>query len=160
MPLRKLQNHAMSGVFVFLILGMFAVISTVMVLLGAKVYRATAERSGVHNSARITSSYLRSMLRADDEAGVLKVETVDGVETIALLNTYDEDSYITRLYVYDGMLREWFTDATLPFEPENGEPVCEAEAMTASIEGQLLTIRIRVDGEWSEVYYALKAPAE
>ena len=39
------HSHAISGVFVFLLLGVFAVFSTVMVLLGAKAYRAAAARS-------------------------------------------------------------------------------------------------------------------
>lgn len=157
MASHKLQSHAMSGVFVFLILGMFAVMSTVMVLLGAKVYQGTNQRTGVNNNARVASSYLRSMLRSDDEAGALRVETVDGIETVALLNTYDGEDYVTRLYVYDGTLREWFNDAAEPFEPEVGEEVCPAEAMTAVIDGRLLTIRVLMDGEWSEVHYAMRA---
>lgn len=34
---KKPPSHAISGVFVFLVLGIFAVFSTVMVLLGARV---------------------------------------------------------------------------------------------------------------------------
>ena len=33
---QKLSSHAVSGLFVFLLLGVFAVFSTVMVLLGVK----------------------------------------------------------------------------------------------------------------------------
>lgn len=149
----------MSGVFVFLLLGLFAVFATIMVLMGAKAYRSTAAQSGVHNAARITSSYLRSMLRADDEAGALRVETVNGVETIALTNVYDDEIYVTRLYVYDGMLREWFTSAEEAFEPENGEIVCAADALTAEIDGKLLIIHVQTDGEWNDVYCALRAIA-
>ena len=37
-------SHAISGVFVFLLLGIFAVFSTVMVLLGARAYKGAADR--------------------------------------------------------------------------------------------------------------------
>ena len=157
MSSRKLQSHAMSGVFVFLILGMFAVMSTVMVLLGARVYQGTSERMGVHSSARAASSYLRSMLRSDDEAGALRVETVNGVETVALRSVYDGTEYVTRLYVHGGMLREWFNEAEEPFEPETGEEVCPAEALTASVDGRLLTVRVQMNGEWTEVHYAMRS---
>ena len=54
-------------VFVFLLLGLFAVFGTVLTLLGAKAYNEAAARTGIHNSARISSAYIRTMLRADDE---------------------------------------------------------------------------------------------
>lgn len=153
----RMTPHAMSGVFVFLLLGIFAVFSTLMVVFGVKAYRSAAERSGVNSRSRIASSYLRSMLRGDDAEGALRLETVDGVETVTLLNSYDGEEYVTRLYVYDGYLREWFTEASEPFEPENGEPVCEADAMSAELEGNLLTVSIETDGTWSTACCALRA---
>ena len=57
------HSHPIAGVFVFLLLGLFAVFSTLMVLTGAKAYRGTVDRSDAHNRARIASSYIRSMSR-------------------------------------------------------------------------------------------------
>jgi hypothetical protein len=163
-------SHTISGVFVFLLLGLFAVFSTVMVLLGAKAYRSAVERTGVHNTARINTAYIRTMLRADDEASVFFVETIDGtvtengeehtipVQTIALHNDYGED-YVTRIYVYNGNLREWFTRASTPFRPDQGEVVCPADELDARLDGNLLTVRVRVGDEWSEVYLSLRAGA-
>ena len=154
---RKLAQHSISGVFVFALLGVFAVFATVMVLFGVKAYKATAERAGVHNASRIASAYLRSMLRSDDEAEAVRLETLDGVDTLSLLNVYDGDEYATRIYVWDGMLYEWFMEAAEPFSPEDGETVCEAEAMTVSAEDGLLTVRVLTGDEWHEVYCALRA---
>ena len=163
-------SHTISGVFVFLLLGIFAVFSTVMVLLGAKAYRAAVERTGVHNTARINTAYIRTMLRADDEEAVFSIETVDGtvtedgeertvpVQTIALHNDYGEE-YVTRIYVYDGSLREWFTRASTPFRPGQGEIVCPADELIAELDGDLLTVRVRAGDDWSEVYLALRAGA-
>ncbi len=154
---RKLLQHSISGVFVFALLGVFAVFATVMVLFGVKAYRATAERAGVHSASRIASAYLRSILRSGDEAQAVRLETLDGVETLTLTKEYDGEEIATRIYVWDGMLYEWFMDAAEPFSPEDGEEVCEAEVMTASAEGGLLTVRILTGGEWHEVYCALYA---
>ena len=68
------STHAISGVFVFLLLGIFAVFSTVMVLMSAKAYKGMVDESALHNSVRVASSYIRTMLRGNDESGVLKVE--------------------------------------------------------------------------------------
>ena len=47
--------HAVSGAFVFLLLGMFAVFSTVLVLLGARAYRSISARSAVNDTSRMAS---------------------------------------------------------------------------------------------------------
>ena len=153
-------SHSVSGVFVFLLLGIFAVFSTVTVVLGARAYKATSEVTVSHNGSRIASAYLRSMVRTGDVEGTVVMEEIDGIQTVSLCEAYDGEEFRTRLYVYDGMLRELFTAAELPFEPENGETVCAADEMTAGIRDGLLSIRIRNGGTWTEVELALRAAAQ
>ncbi|MBR6186828.1 MAG: DUF4860 domain-containing protein [Clostridia bacterium] len=152
-------NHSIAGVFVFLLLGIFAVFSTVMVLLGAKAYKATSERTTNHNDTRIASAYLRSMVRSGDEADSVLIEDIDGIRAVTLVNVYDDTVYYTRLYTYDGMLRELFTEADLEFEPENGEAVCVAESMTAEFRGNILNMRIQNGDDWTDADIALRSAA-
>lgn len=152
----KQPSHVISGVFVFLLLGIFAVFSTVMVLMGAKAYKGTADRAAEHNAARIASAYVRSMVRSDDQFGGVRVEELDGISAIAMENEYDDEMYVTRIYVYDGMLREWFTSADVDFEPENGEAVCAAEEMTAQVENGILSVRLKNEDAWTQVDIALR----
>ena len=157
---KNAPSHTISGVFVFLLLGIFAVFSTVMVLLGARAYRNIAEQADGHNAARLSTAYVRSMIRSDDEENAVAPEDVNGIRTITMRNVYDEEEYITRIYVYDGMLREWFASADLDFEPENGEAVCAADEMAAELNGPLLTVRVRSGNAWHEVNIALRCAAE
>ena len=46
-------QHSMQGVFVFVLLGLFALMSTLMVLLGAQRYRGTVDRSTANNDDRV-----------------------------------------------------------------------------------------------------------
>lgn len=147
------NNHAISGVFVFLLLGIFAIFSTIMVVMGAKAYRGMVEKADVHNSIRVASSYIRTMLRSNDEAGVLRVEDVDGVQTITMENDYG-DIYVTRIYLYDGKLREWFALADIPFEPANGETVCSLDTMQAELKDGLLHVVVSEHGTEMEIDYA------
>ena len=55
------SSHAISGAFVFMLLGIFAIFSTVMVLLSAKAYRGVVDKAAMHNSMRVASSYIRTM---------------------------------------------------------------------------------------------------
>ena len=161
--------HVITGAFAFLLLGLFAVFSTIIVLLGVKAYRGAVERTEQHNTARIGNAYIRSMLRSDDEIGALSFEEIEGavssdsgeetvtLPTLALRNDYDGETYITRIYVYDGSLREWFTREETPFHPDDGEIVCPAEELQANFEGRLLRVRICAGGEWSEVFFSPRA---
>lgn len=147
------SNHAISGVFVFLLLGIFAIFSTLMVVMGAKAYRGMVERSVTHNSARVASSYIRTMLRSNDESGVLRVEEVNGIPTITMENDWD-DIYVTRIYLYEGKLREWFAMADIPFEPANGESVCELDTMQAEMKNGLLHVEVSKNGTKMDIDYA------
>ena len=146
--------HAISGVFVFLLLGLFAVLSTVTVLLSAGAYRSIAQRAETDSTGRLASAYVRSMLRAREETGALQVTEEEGLKTLVLRSVYGDEEFRTRIYVYDGMLRELFTEAEAPFEPKNGETVCAAEDMEAELADGLLTVRLLSDGSWQEIYYA------
>lgn len=150
-------SHAISGVFVFLLLGVFAVFSTVMVVLGAKAYKATADRAAEHNAGRIASAYVRSMVRADDDRDSLRVDEIDGLSAVTMHYDFDGEEYLTRIYVYGGMLREWFTYAEADFEAEGGEAVCAADEMRASLSGHLLNVRLRHGNEWTSVDIALRS---
>ncbi len=147
------NNHAISGVFVFLLLGIFAIFSTIMVVMGAKAYRGMVEKADVHNSIRVASSYIRTMLRSNDETGVLRVEDVNGIQTITMENDYG-DIYVTRIYLYDGKLREWFALAEIPFEPANGETVCSLDTMQAELKDGLLHVVVSEHGTEMEIDYA------
>ncbi|MBE5808045.1 MAG: DUF4860 domain-containing protein [Clostridiales bacterium] len=151
------SSHAISGVFIFLLLGVFAVFSTVMVVMGAKAYRSTIDRQDMHNADRIAPAYIRSMVRADDERGVLTVEEVDGMQSITMRNTYDEDTYITRIYCCDGKLYEWFSSDDIEFAPAEGEAVCACDGMEASLQDGLLSVKLLNDEVWTDVDIALRA---
>jgi hypothetical protein len=152
-------NHAISGVFVFLLLGVFAVFSTVMVLLGAKAYKGTADRAAEHNASRIASAYMRSMVRADDDADSMSVDELDGMTAVTMHYEYDGEEYLTMIYVYDGKLWEWFTYAEAEFDPDYGEVVCAADEMKASLSDRLLRVQLRFGDEWTNVDIALRAAA-
>jgi hypothetical protein len=187
----KQPSHAISGVFVFLLLGIFAVFSTVMVLMGAKAYKGTAERAAEHNEKRLAQAYVRSMVRSDDEKGGVRVEEVsvpvytasaeeeetdedadaegfeleetapyDGetvtIPAITMESDYAGEKYVTRIYVYGGMLREWNASEEVDFDAANGEAVCAADEMTARMEDGVLSVRIRSGETWTQADIALR----
>ena len=127
-----------------------------MVMMGAKAYKGTVEQLEAHNSVRIAPAYVRSMVRADDEENVVSVEEIAGVTAVTMLNVYDEEAYVTRIYCYEGQLYEWFTGAENEFVPEEGEAVCPCDDMTASLAGGLLRVKLLNGETWTSVDIALR----
>lgn len=142
---RKMVNHSMQGVFVFVLLGLFAVMSTLMVLLGAQMYRNTVDHAEANNEGRVLAAYVRSMIRAEDGADDVAIEEYDGTPVLALSESVDGEDYVTWLYSYEGQLYEQFTSAGHDFEPLSGSVICPAQSFAPSLQNGLLTVDM-VDG--------------
>ncbi len=144
------RGHIISGTFVFLLLGVFAVFSTLMVLLSAQFYRTSVDQTRLHNERRVLCSYLMNVVRGNDAADAVRITQIDGIDVLALGMEEDGERYETRIYCYDGALRELFTDASQPFEPDYGEVICQARRFTpVLLENGLLELRAQ-DGEGEE----------
>ena len=139
-------QHSIQGAFIFVLLGLFAIMSTLMVLLGAQMYRGTVDRTALNNENRVLSAYVRSMVRYADNAGAVEVEQLDGIEMVSMHETIDDEEFITRIYMYEGELYEQFTEASYEFDPEEGTPICPAGSFEADLDDGLLTVRM-TDGK-------------
>lgn len=140
------RNHAIAGVFVFVLLGVFAVFGTILVLLCSQAYRGTVLRTAEHNEARVLRSFLRHAVRAEDEAGAVTVREIDGRTMLCIGDDASDSAYVTYLYVHDGRLCEQYADGRVPFLAERGEEICAATDFRAVLDGCRLTASI-TDGE-------------
>ena len=139
---KKGGSHAISGAFVFLLLGVFAVISTLLVLLCAQAYRNTVDQTALHRDERIVQSFIRNTLRGEDVENAFGVVEIDGVNALTIANNYDGEVYLRYLYCYNGKLWDLFRSAEDSFDPTLGEEVCPAESFTASLSDGLVTVEM------------------
>ena len=175
---RRLYSHPISGIFVYLVLGVFAVVSMVMVLVGSQSYRQAEERASRNNANRLASAYIKGRLREADASGMLQADDLTGSDMLRI--DYPDDGTSVILYVYNGMLYDWhtLTDLADRFEiPEvpgpvpgadyaggamvipspNGEMICPMDELHVSGEGQLLTVRFRQGETWTNVEYTVRS---
>ena len=132
----KTKSHSISGAFVFTLLGAFAVFSMLLVVLSAQAYRTTVDGASAHTRKRIAAAFVRNAV-------------------LALTSEWDGERYVQYIYGYQGQLCELFTAAEYDFVPEDGEPVCAAQAFEPTLEGDLLTVRVTDEtGHVSTVYIA------
>ena len=154
------RGRAVSGAFVFLLLGIFAVFATLLVLLGARAYHANVDRSEQHSAARVLENYLVNAVRADDAAGAVGVMHIDGMDALHIAYDFDGEAYVKWVYCSEGAVRELFVSEEFGFDASSGEAVCEAQAMTLQAEGGLITATITdADGRDHRACIALRCPA-
>lgn len=156
------QHHSIAGVFVFLLLGLFAVMSMLLVLESAQAYRGIVDATARHNDQRIIHAYIRNAVSAEDCAGMVTLQELNGLQvlTIGTPRAVDgEADYVKYIYCYQGTLRDQFASTAYPFEPGNGEEICAVERLDMTQDGQLLCLTMTdpAGGTYSECI-ALRTP--
>ena len=139
---RENRGGGLRGAFIFALLAAFALLSLIVVIVGARSYRminAIAEEAFV---SRTGMSYLVGKVRASDEAGQLQIREEDGMNVLELGQLIDGERYSTYIYCQQNEVREYFARADLAFSPEYGEKIFEASGLNLSLSDGLLTIEI------------------
>lgn len=155
------HSHTISQAFVFLLLAVFAVMSTLMVLFSAQLYRGIVARTEQAGENRVLTSYLVNVTRGNDAAGAVHTDQRGGVDVLVFDWRDGESHYETLVYQYDGYLRELFADAKQPFDPEYGDEICPARAFTPEIRDGLLQMTVTdANGEESVIHMALRSGGE
>lgn len=96
------SGRSVSGLFVFLLIGMYAIFSLLLVLVGAGVYQGIANDADHNSQMRTSLSYIASKVRAGDEAGAVIVEYQDDKPILVLRQRYADEAYKTRIYFLPG----------------------------------------------------------
>lgn len=130
------------GVFVFALLAAFALLSLVVVIIGAKTYRTIYETADKAHSYRTGMSYIIGKVRGADEAGMLALQSENGMDVLVLGSMYDDQRYNTYIYCANGAIKEYFSADTQAFDASYGEEVLKAQALSFSLESQVLTISL------------------
>ena len=148
----KLQRaHAISGVFIFALLGAFAVLSTLLVLLGAQAYHAVIERAALAAEERILLGYPVNKVRMNDWADRIRVDEKGGVPMLVIRHDIDGEWYETSIYCHQGRLYELFAAADDELPLEDGEPLVEADYFKPELKDGVVSFEV---GKGSEVYRA------
>ena len=130
------------GVFLFALLAAFALLSLVVVIVGARSYRginATAEQAFL---SRTGMSYLVGKVRGADAAGQIEIRKQGDLTVLALGQALNGERYFTYIYCDGTKVREYFARADAAFSPDYGEKIFDASSLTFSLEEGLLQISI------------------
>jgi len=118
------RRHAAGGLLTLLIYGLFALFSLLLVVIGARVYRNIVSTGRENTEIRASFSYVANKVRMSTrEPGSVRIEERDGFDVLILRSA--AEGYETRIYYYDGALREAYQASDQPLSPKLGEKLME-----------------------------------
>ena len=118
-----------------------------LVMTGTGLYSAVVDSQTRNREARAALSYLAARVHAADAAGAVSVG--EGPEGAALLlrENADGETYETRIYLYEGALREEYGTADAALDPQDSERIVDAKSFSVEqVRLGLLVNRIRKRG--------------
>ena len=151
---RRFGLRAASGLSLFLIVAIFALMALLTVVLGAGVYRSVVGRGEVNHEARTAMAYVTGKLRANTgEVSLEKTEV--GHDMLVLSEEIGGELYETRIYAHEGTLYEVFAAADIAFAPEEGQPIAMLDSFCAEAEENTLRLTVRAGDEDYTAHVAL-----
>lgn len=108
-----------------------------VLLSGMSLLRGISQRNETAYTMRTAGEYLTVKVR--QSAGA-KTGTFGGCDAVLLTENVDGETYLTRIYCWDGYLRELFSPAEAEMEAADGEKLLKMETLTADVSEGLLTV--------------------
>lgn len=155
--MKELRSNKITQLMALLTFSVFAVCVLLVLLSGADVYQRLTKEGECQYDRRTAAQYLTTRVRQGE---TVTVGEFSGLDTLEFRETVNGQRYITRVYCYNGYLRELFTMEDGSFLPEEGEKLLKAEDLSLSAENGLLTAQITLpDGSVRTLLLSLKGDA-
>lgn len=162
------SQHNITGIFIFFLIGLFAVLSITLTVIGVRAYNRVSSSSVKNSESQIALSYILNKIHSndslssaeDDASSFVSVKNLNGMEVLCLGESGDWGTYWTYIYYNDGALRECYTSADEDFASmmDAGSVICELKSIEMNQESSSL-IRITAtqpDGQSQSLYIALR----
>ncbi len=145
-------------ILALVLFAVFAVCVLYVLLTGAGVYERLTNRGQSAFEKRTVPQYIATKVRQADCAGAVSVARIDGMDVLCLEEQIDGACYVTRLYCYEGYVRELFTAEAVLFDPMAGEKIAPAAQVSFSLEEECLQVTVtQADGTVLQQILALRS---
>ena len=120
------KKYAIDAVFALILYGMFTLISLLLVLIGAQIYKGIVRRTDARSDVRASLSYVANKIRSAEE---VRLENREGLTVLVLPENQKVETVI---YFYDGSLREMLQLQGESFDPSAGEELAAVSGFSLS----------------------------
>lgn len=133
------KHTKLSELLTLLVFTVFAICVLLVLLTGARVYRGLVRRGEESYALRTAARYVTTRVR---QAESVSVGQFEGFPCLMLGEEAEGERYLTRVYCYDGFLRELYAEEDAPLSPEDGEALLPLEHLTLSLSGGVLVAEL------------------
>lgn len=116
-------RHQVDHLFTIVLIGLFAVLSLLVAVMGIQIYQNILGVDEDNNQARASLGYITSKVRAGDTAGMVSLRVHEGVPVLIIGEEYEGDVLETRIFYHEGALWEAYDYAEEPIDFEYGEHI-------------------------------------
>jgi len=121
--MRRARGQKIDTVFVLIIFCVFAVSVLMVLMLGASIYQNMTDITRDGYDERMVLSYIWTKIKNNDDAGRISIGEFHGMPALFFDEEFDQVTYRTMLYHYDGWIYELFSEKDLGLYPEDGERI-------------------------------------
>lgn len=138
----KHKTVRMTDVLALPVFAAFALCVLLVLLTAAGVYRDLVQSGEAAHTRRTAVQYITTRVR---QAEQVEVADFDGCSALVIREETGGEVYLTRVYSYDGSLRELYCEETAGLKPADGEMILPAEEIVFYRDGSLLRVQIGED---------------
>ncbi len=141
---------------VLLILCIFSAAVLSLLLSGAGTYKNMTEKDRISQERQIEELFLSNKVFQAENGDRISVSLESGAQVLSVESEENGEARITRVWFYDGWIRELYSDADYNFRPDDGEKIAKADSMGFEKEDGLLTVRLVYGGKEDTRYFDLR----
>jgi len=123
------KHNRVETVFVLMIFCVFAASVFFVIIFSGSIYRNIVDISKHGQNERIALSYIRTKVKNADSAGGITLSNFNGLSALSLEEVFEERTFVTYIYLYEGWIYELFHEKGLDFLPTQGVPIIKAESL-------------------------------
>ena len=141
---------------VLLILCIFSAAVLSLLLSGAGTYKNMTEKDRISQEKQIEELFLSNKIFQAENRDKVRVTEESGVEILSVDSVENGEERITRVWFYDGWIRELYSDADYTFTPDDGEKIAKADSMGFEKEDGLLVVSLVYGGKEDTRYFDMR----
>ena len=135
------KKHHIDIIFIIVLIGLFALSSTGLALLGVNIYKNTGADSGSHNQNTAALYFAQKVRQCEDKSQIRTAVVGSKTPDLVIGETSGGQKLETWFYVHDNNLKEVTVKKGSAVDPQYGQTVMEMSSADFEIvDGNLLQI--------------------
>lgn len=134
------RGHRLQRAFSILLFTVFVVVDLLALMAGASAFGSITKMQQSNDARIMTLGPITSSVRANDVNGGIATGTGPEGRSLVLLQKDDEGTYETRIYLYQGAVKQEYALAGSSYTPEKATTLAHSNTFSFSYDDGMLTI--------------------